>query len=416
MMATIICVGTELLNGLVQESNSYYITNRLKEQGVQVVCKHIVEDNLEHVKEALALGVQNSQLVLVTGGLGPTLDDLTREAIAEFLHEPLELDNTSKEKIIHMMTSRHRSCTENNFRQAYFPRGSRILENPIGTAPGFMVDYKGSRILALPGPPKEMKRMLDEYLMELLKGYATKVVRTKRFDVFGIGESALEDRLSRLFQSQTNPVIATYASTGAVTLLVTATGSTHEEAEELLQPFTDEIYSSVGEYIYSETGEVLEEVVYKLLKAEGLKLSTAESCTGGLLAARLTRIPGASSVYNSGFITYSNEAKIKDLKVPAGIIEDYGAVSRETALAMLMGLKEVTGSSCCVSVTGIAGPDGGSEEKPVGLVLIGININECFAVHQFNFIGERERIQIMSVLSALDLLRRGIAYLNKDKK
>lgn len=411
MKATIICIGTELLNGLIQESNSYYITTMLKEHGVQVVCKYIVEDSIKFVKETLALGIQNSQLVLVTGGLGPTLDDLTREAVADFIQEPLELDLPSKEKIINMMTSRHRTCTENNFRQAYFPKGAVILENPIGTAPGFMVDYKRSRIIALPGPPREMKRMLEANLLKLLEGYSTTVVKTRRFDVFGIGESALEDRLYRLFQNQSNPVIATYASMGSVTLLITATATNDEEAELLLQPFIDEIYSSIGDYIYSEKGETLEEKVYKLLQEAGLKLSTAESCTGGLLAAKLTRVPGVSSVYDAGFITYSNEAKINDLKVPAEIIKELGAVSRETAMAMLKGLKEHTGSDCCVSVTGIAGPDGGTEEKPVGLVYIGININESFAVHQFNFIGERERIQLMSVLSALDLLRRGIAGL-----
>ena len=408
MKATIICIGTELLIGLTQETNSYYISNRLKEFGVQVTSKYIVEDNLKYVKDALGLAIENGELIIVTGGLGPTLDDLTREAIAEFIEVPLELDISSRDKIVDMITSRHKTCTENNLRQAYFPRGSSILENSVGTAPGFMVDYKSRRLIALPGPPREMKRMLDDNILKLLQGFDRNVVVSKRFDFFCIGESALEDKLALLFNNQSNPIIATYASMGAVTLLVTATATSKVKAEGLLEPFVSEIYKTVGEYIYSDTGEVLEEVLLRLLLDNDLSLSLAESCTGGLLAARLTRLSGVSAVFDRSLITYSNEAKMTELNVPQDIIDTYGAVSEETAFAMLKGLKELTASNCCISVTGIAGPGGGTEKKPVGLVYIGICINESLEVYKYNFMGERERIQVMTVLTALDLLRRGI--------
>ena len=408
MKATIICIGTELLIGLTQETNSYYIANRLKEYGVQVACKYIVEDDMRQVKESLGLAIGNGDLVIATGGLGPTLDDLTKEAISEYIGVPMELDIPSKDKIVNMMTTRHRTCTENNFRQAYFPKGSSILENSVGTAPGCMVEYNGKRIVALPGPPREMKRMLDDNLLLMLKGFELNSVISKRFDFFGIGESALEDKLSSLFNNQTNPIIATYAAMGAVTLLVTATAPTLLEAELLLEPFIKEIYNTVGQYIYSTSGDTLEEVVVRRLKDKKFTLSLAESCTGGLLASRLTKLAGVSEVFDRSLITYSNRAKVEALGVPAEIIDKHGAVSHETAFAMLKGLKERSGCSCCISVTGIAGPGGGSEEKPVGLVYIGIAIEDELNVYKFNFFGERERIQVMSVLTALDLLRRGI--------
>ena len=416
MKATIICIGTELLIGLTQETNSYYIANRLKEYGVQVACKYIVEDDMRQVKEALELAIGNGDLVIATGGLGPTLDDLTKEAIADYIGVSMELHIPSKDKIINMMTTRHSTCTENNLRQAYFPKGSQILENPVGTAPGCIVEYNGKKIVALPGPPREMKRMLDDNLSYMLEGFKLSSTISKRFDFFGIGESALEDKLSSLFNNQNNPIIATYAAMGSVTLLVTATASTPQAAEGLLEPFVKEINSTVGEYIYSTSGNSLEEVVVKLLKDKGMTLSLAESCTGGLLASRLTRLAGVSEVFDRSLVTYSNRAKVEALGVPAEIIEKYGAVSEETAMAMLKGLKEGSGSSCCVSVTGIAGPGGGSEEKPIGLVYIGIAIEEELSVHRFNFFGERERIQVMSVLTVLDLLRRKINRYNNYLK
>ncbi len=416
MKATIICVGTELLIGMTQETNSYYITNRLKAYGVQVVGKYIVEDNMSQVKSVLGLALENSDLVIFTGGLGPTLDDLTKEAIAEYIGLPMVLNIAARDAIVNMITTRHRTCTENNLRQAYFPSDAIILDNTMGTAPGCLVAYEGKKIAALPGPPREMKRMLEDNIELLLSGFNLNHVISKRFDLFGIGESALEDKLLSLFNNQSNPIIATYAAMGAVTLLVTATGTTEEEAEALVKPFLIEIEDAVGQYIYSTEGETLEAVAFKLLREKSMTLSLAESCTGGLLSARLTRLPGISEVFDRSIVTYSNNAKIQELGVPEAVIDSFGAVSSETALAMLKGLKALTDSDCCISVTGIAGPGGGSQEKPVGLVYIGVAIGDQHNVYEYRFFGERERIQVMTVLTALDLLRKGLTALKQQKK
>ncbi|SCY11894.1 competence/damage-inducible protein A [Alkaliphilus peptidifermentans] len=408
MKASIVCIGTELLKGKTIDTNSYFISQQLISHGFSVGTKLIVEDDLQSIINSITYALNNSDILIITGGLGPTLDDITREAVAEVTGCPLELNDDAKEHIVEILSRRHKRCPANNFRQAYFPKGASIIENENGTAPGFLIEYKFKKIYVLPGPPFEMQAMLTSYVMPSLKYLSSKSIIIKSFEVIGIGESALEDELMDLIQKYNNLSVATYALDGNITLTVTAEGESEDFCREEMEPLLREIQARIGNYIYSHDGSTLEEEVYKILKEKNLRLSTAESCTGGMLAAKLTSVAGISEVFESGFITYSNESKTRDLSISPELINSFGAVSKEVALAMVKGLKSRTNSQCCISITGIAGPKGGTPEKPVGTVFIGINVIDEFEVVHLQLYGKRERIQKLSTITALNLLRKKI--------
>ncbi|GAB6088175.1 competence/damage-inducible protein A [Alkaliphilus crotonatoxidans] len=408
MKASIICVGTELVTGKTIETNSNYIAKELRQYGIYTYQKLVVEDHEGHLAVLLEIACKDSDCVILTGGLGPTLDDLTREAVAAYTGYPLELNHIVKEKIKQTLERIHQACPVNNYRQAYFPRGAHILENHHGTAPGFIVDYQKTKIIALPGPPKEMIPMLKDQVIPYLSDVRGLVFVKRELEFIGIGESALEEKLMDLIEGQVNPVMATYAAEGRVSLVITARAETQEAGEMLLAPVIQEVKGRVGVYIFSETGQALEEVIQALLNEKALTLAVAESCSGGLLSARLTALPGISTVFHSGYVTYSNEAKIKTLAVPADTLNQYGAVSPEIALAMLKGLKERTGAHCGLSVTGIAGPGGGTVQKPVGLVYVGVNVLDDYQVFELRLRGERSRIQNLTVLYSLNYLRKAL--------
>lgn len=411
MKASIICIGTELVTGKTRDTNSYYLAKELERYGVHTQAKFLVEDDLEAIVNLLELACKHSEYILLTGGLGPTLDDLTREAVAAFTGFPLELREEAREHVLESFRKLSIPCPENNLRQAYVPKGSTLITNHHGTAPGFMTIYEGKKIIALPGPPQEMTSMWqEEILPHILENVQLAYVK-REVECFGIGESALEDKLLDLIRVQKNPIMATYASAGKISLLITAWDKSQEKAEAMVEALMTVVRERLGNYIYSEKGEALEEVVHQLLLDKGMNLAVAESCTGGQLAARLTSLPGISAVFHSGYVTYSNAAKMDVLGVSEKTLELYGAVSHETALEMVQGLVNRTKVDAAISITGVAGPGGGTEKKPVGLVYVGVYVKGAIEIHELRMKGDRQRIQNLTVLHALNYLRKGILNL-----
>lgn len=406
MNAEIIAVGTELLMGQIANTNAQYLSSRLADLGINVYYHSVVGDNPARLKACLKQALERSDVVITTGGLGPTKDDLTKETVAEVFGLPMVLHQESLDYISEYFEKQNRRMSENNVRQAYFPEGSEIVPNHKGTAPGCIVQQGGKIVIMLPGPPRELIPMFEETIFPFFEGKTNQVIGSRMLKIFGIGESEIEMRIMDLIDNQSNPTIAPYAGTGEVSLRVTARGRDRKEVETLIAPVIKEIRERLYPHVYSEAGETLEEVVLKLLKEKGWTLSTAESCTGGMLASRIVSVPGASEVFDRGFITYSNEAKIQELGVSQDTLDRWGAVSRETAEEMAMKLVEKTKTAAGLAVTGIAGPGGGTPEKPVGLVYVAAALNGRVESVELNLRGERERIRTVSCHHALDLLRK----------
>ncbi len=408
MNCALISIGTELLFGQITNTNTIYLSQRLNALGINVYYHFTVGDNHQRLQEILHYAMENVDLVITTGGLGPTQDDLTRETIAHAMGKKLVMHTPSMERLESFFKDLNRSMCENNKKQAYLPDGSIVLQNNNGTAPGFIIENSGKIIVSLPGPPKEMMGMFAESVVDFIKEKSKATIHSKVLRFFGIGESTLETELLDMISKQENPTIAPYAKEGEVSLRVTAKAENEAKAMVLIEPIIEKIRSRVGEYLYSDQDEELVEVVAKLLMKKQLTISFAESCTGGLLAGRLTAIPGISKCFLTGYIPYSNEGKIEMLEVKRDTLEKYGAVSEETAIEMVRGLRKKTNSDICVSITGIAGPDGGTEDKPVGLVYIGVLYKEQLTIHRLNTFGDRERIRNYTVLSAMNAIRNVI--------
>lgn len=408
MNVSMLAIGTELLMGTTVNTNSSKLSELVNELGLNVLYHFTVGDNPNRIKESLEYLLEKSDIVITTGGLGPTQDDITRDTIAEAAKKKLVLEKEVVKKIEGFFNSINMEMTENNIKQACFPEGSVILENNNGTAPGFISEFENKIVIALPGPPHEMGPMFTESVRSYLMEKSNCEMVSKYLTFFGIGESSAEAKIDDLVTNQTNPTIATYAKPGEVTIRVTAKASTKEEAVKLIEPTTREIKNRIGEYLVSEEHKSLLEVVAEELISRKISISLAESCTGGLLASQFTNISGISSVFNRSYVTYSNDSKVELLGVKSETLKDYGAVSEETAKEMVEGLKEKTNSDICVSITGIAGPNGGTEEKPVGLIYIGVSYNGKVVVTKNNFRGNRSRVRHYSCLKALDLIRRSI--------
>lgn len=406
MIAEILAVGTELLMGQIANTNAQYISRRLTELGVNVYFHSVVGDNAARLEETLQKALVRSDIVITTGGLGPTKDDLTKETIAKAMNRRLVFHEDIMELIREYFMKKHRQVAPNNEKQAYLPENSIIIPNPNGTAPGCIIEEEGKTVIMLPGPPKEMQPMFDQTVFPYLRERNGVVLVSRMLKIFGIGESELETRLMDLIDEQSNPTIAPYVAQGEITLRITARCVTKEEAEKLLCPVVEQIEARLGDLVYSRDGQSLEEVVSGLLKQHGHVLATAESCTGGLLAERITNLPGASAVFERGYVTYANRAKAEDLGVSDATLNTYGAVSRETALEMVQGLMRKTGATVGVSITGIAGPDGGTAEKPVGLVYIAAALGDKIICKGYEFSGSRERIRNDACMRALDMIRR----------
>lgn len=410
MKAEIIAVGTEILLGDIVNTNAQFLAKELAKLGIEVYHQSVVGDNEERILEAFERAFKESDIVITSGGLGPTPDDLTKEMAAKYFGKELVPHEESLKMLEQYFKAYGREVTEGNRKQAYFPKDAIILDNPNGTAPGAIIKGDDNKvIIVLPGPPREIIPMFTEKVVPYLKQSTNSMLYSKVLRIFGIGEGHMTDKISDILKSQTNPTVAPYAKEVDVTLRITAKAKDEEEAKILIEPMENKIREILGEDIYGE-GEntTLEEVVAKLLLEKNLTIATAESCTGGMLASRLINYPGISEVLMEGAVTYSNEAKMRRLGVKKHTLDTYGAVSEETAREMAEGIAREAGTNIGISTTGIAGPGGGTEEKPVGLVYIGLSINGNTKVKKFILNGNRERIRVRTVMNALDFIRREI--------
>lgn len=410
MTAELIAVGTELLLGNIVNTNAQYLAQQCANLGISIYYQTVVGDNHDRMTETVKTALDRSDVVILTGGLGPTEDDLTKEVCAEIMGFELVEDPHTRERIEEYFRGGiYKEIPSNNWKQVIVPDGATVLDNDNGMAPGLIMEKNGKTAILLPGPPNELVPLFKNQVYPWLKERQPEVLRSQMIKVCGTGESQVESKLIDLIDGQTNPTIATYAKTGEVHIRVTAKAPTEEEAKKLMKPVVKEIKNRLGDLVYStKEDETLEMAVVRLLNKYELTVTTAESCTGGLVAGRLVNVPGASEVFNQGFVTYSNKAKRKYLDVSKSTLKKYGAVSPQTAREMATGGVFATDSDACVAVTGIAGPDGGSEEKPVGLVYIATYMKDKVNVEKYQFKGNREKVREQAVMRALDLLRRSI--------
>ena len=410
MVVELICVGTELLLGNIVNTNAAYLSEKCALLGLSMYHQTVVGDNAERLKESLETALNRSDVVILSGGLGPTQDDLTKETAAEVMDIPLKEDPHSRERIEeYFKNSQYKVITDNNWKQALVPEGAIVLDNENGTAPGIIMEKNGKSVILLPGPPGELIPMFEGKVYDYLNKLQPEIIYSTMVRICGLGESFVENEIRDLIDNQTNPTIATYAKIGQVDLRVTAKAASEKEAAKLAKPMLKELVKRFGDHIYTmDEHKSLEEVIVHFLKERSLTLTTAESCTGGMIAARITDVPGASEVFKQGLVTYSNRAKRKLLDVKKTTLKEYGAVSEKTAKEMAKNGAFITGSDACVSVTGTAGPTGGTEEKPVGLVYIGCCYNNKTVVKEFHFKGERQKIREQATANALILLRECI--------
>lgn len=411
MIVELISVGTEILLGNIVNTNAAYLAEKCAALGMSNYYQITVGDNEERLSEALKAAFSRSDIVILTGGLGPTEDDLTKEVTARVLNRRLVEDKESRSRIEEYFKYRDKKdITDNNWKQALIIEDCLVVGNNNGTAPGIISKTEdGKSVILLPGPPGEMIPMFEESIEPYLKGLSRHILYSDMVKICGIGESKAETMIRDMIDAQTNPTIAPYAKNGEVHLRVTALAATKEEGRGLTAPIVEELKKRFGNHVYTTEERVtIEDAVIGLLAEYGLTLSTAESCSGGLLAGRLVNVSGASAVFEEGFITYSNTAKMKYLKVSEDTLKNFGAVSKETAEEMARGAAKASGSRAALSVTGIAGPEGGTEKKPVGLVYIGCYFDGKTEVREYHFKGNRQKVREYTVISALDFLRTTI--------
>lgn len=410
MVVELISVGTELLLGNIVNTNARYLSEKCAMLGLSVYYQTTVGDNEERLAEVIKTALNRSDIVILNGGLGPTEDDLTKETCAKVMGLPLVTDQHTKERLKEYYKGRKKEdLPESNWKQAVIPEGAVVFDNGNGTAPGLVVEQNGKTVILVPGPPNELYPMMEKQICPYLQKKNEEVILSQMVKICGFGESKVEEMILDLIDKQTNPTLATYAKQGEVHLRVTARAATEEEAKKLLKPMVKEIKKRFGEAVYTtDEKETLTDVVVKLLKKHELTVTTAESCTGGLLAGTLVGVPGVSEVFREGFVTYSNKAKRKLLDVSKSTLKKYGAVSAQTAKEMAKGGVFATDADICVAITGLAGPDGATPEKPIGLVYIACYMNDKVHVEEFRFKGDRQKIRERSVVQALDVLRRSI--------
>jgi nicotinamide-nucleotide amidase len=405
--AEIVTIGTEMLLGDLVDTNTAWISQRLAELGVAIYRHTTVGDNPERIVETLREASSRSTLVITTGGLGPTSDDLTNACLSTLTGREMVEYPEAREHVDEMFERFGRKPTENNYKQALFPRGSELIPNPVGTAMGALVEWAGTLFATLPGVPVEMKTMFGETLEPLIRARSDGAIVSKTLHFAGIGESALAERVQD-FLDAADPTVAPLAGQGRVRLRITTRANTEEEAQEKIRPVEREVIARLDDYFFGEDDETLEGAVARLLQEKGATLALAESCTGGLLAKRLTDMPGSSAYFKEGLVTYSNEAKERLLGVPHALLLEHGAVSEPVARAMAEGARKGSGADYGLSVTGIAGPDGGTEEKPVGLVFVGISDAEDTLAEKLDLTAwarSRDAIRERSTNIAFDLLR-----------
>ena len=409
MTVEIIAVGTEILLGNIVNTNAAYLAEKCASLGLSCYHQDVVGDNEERLADTLKLALSRADIILLSGGLGPTQDDLTKEVAAKVCGRQLYLHEPSKEAIRQFFAQRNLEITENNWKQAMVPEGCIVVENPGGTAPGIIIKENGKHVVLMPGPPGELIPMFEHSIMPYLAGLQSGVIYSQTVKICGVGESKAESMVEDLVNAQDNPTIATYAKTGEVHLRVTATAPDEKEAKKLVKPMVKELKGRFGNHVYTTDSEVtLEKAVVDLLMANKLTACTVESCTGGMLSARLINVPGVSEVFKSGYVTYSNKSKRKLLGIKKNILMKHGAVSEQIAKEMAKTAATLARTDVSVSTTGIAGPDGGTPDKPVGLVYIGCNVCGRVTVKECHFHGTREKIRESTVSAALSLMRECI--------
>lgn len=412
MKAEIISVGTELLLGQVINTDASYVARALSELGIDMMFSCTVGDNNGRLKEALTRALERSDLVITTGGLGPTEDDLTKETIAECAGAPLVLHEESMERLKEHFNGRHMG--QNQIKQAMLPQGATVLPNDRGTAPGCAVETKeGKIIMMFPGPPSELIPMLHSYGIPFLMKRENASIFSMNVHVFGQGEGAVAEMLSDMTDAS-NPTVATYAKEGEMYVRVTAKAENAQKAEEMCRPVAERIRERIGDCVYGINVDSLEQLAVNLLSERKMTIATAESCSGGLLAKRITDIPGSSQVFEMGAVTYANRIKTLLLGVPEELLEKHGAVSEEVAAAMAEGVRKKAGSDIGIGITGIAGPDGGTEEKPVGLIYVGLSDQAGTVVRKVKVFSQRRPrsyYRYTAASFALDMVRRRLEEL-----
>jgi nicotinamide-nucleotide amidase len=405
--AELLCIGSELTSGHVLNTNVCYLSQQLAGLGIHTLFHTSVGDEAGPMAEALGIASRRADVVIVTGGLGPTADDFTRDIIAQVAGKKLLRHEPSVEAIQERFRRFGTTPTENNLQQAFLPEGAEVVPNPRGTAPGFALLIEQAVVIALPGVPSEMQAMFEEWVAPHLRGlgYASGVRVTRQLHCFGAGESAIDARIRHLMAPDRNPVVALLAQEGTITVKLTAAAESPAEASRLLDDTERELRGLVGDLIFGRDGEGLEDAVAKLLLAQGKTLAVAESCTGGLVSSLLTRVPGISAAFLLGVVAYSNEAKTALLGVPEGLIRTHGAVSAEVARAMAEGALVRASADLACALTGIAGPSGGTPDKPVGLVWMAVADGGGTEVFQRNFRGGRAEVQLRAAKAMLAALR-----------
>ena len=411
MIAEIVTVGTEILLGNIVNTNRAYLAVECANLGLTVYYQSVVGDNEERMKAVIRTALDRSDVVILTGGLGPTEDDLTKEVTAEVMGMPLVEDAHSKERIERYMkeykkNNSQRRITSNNYKQALIPEGALVLDNHNGTAPGLILEKDGKIAILLPGPPVELKPMFTEEVYPYLRKKQPEIIYSQVVKICGIGESQVAEDIQDMIQAQTNPTIAPYAKVGEVHLRITAKASDEKEGKKLIKPVVRELKRRFGRNIFAtEAEKTLEEAVVDMLRDQQLTLALAESCTGGEIAARIVNVPGASQVFTHGFVTYSNRAKRKCLGVKKATLKLEGAVSAKCAKEMAKGGCNAAEADICLSITGLAGPDGGTKETPVGTVFMGCCYNGKVVTREFHFTGNRTKIRQQATAHALAFLR-----------
>ena len=409
MTVELISVGTEILLGNIVNTNAAYLAEQCAGLGLSCYYQTVVGDNEERLAQTIKTALGRADIVILSGGLGPTKDDLTKETAAKVLGRTMRMDEHSKERIKEYFTKRKIELTDNNWKQAMVPEGAIVVDNANGTAPGIIIEDNGKRVILLPGPPNELIPMFENSIYPYLCEAEPGTIYSKTVKLCGIGESKAETMVADLIAEQSNPTIAPYAKTGEVHLRITAKAADEKEAKKLIKPVVKELKNRFGMNVYTTDENItLEQSVVDLLLANNLTVTTAESCTGGLLSAKLINVPGVSEVFKSGHVTYSNKAKHKLLGVKKPSLDKYGAVSESVAKEMAKGAAASSKADVAVAITGIAGPEGGSEAKPVGLVYIACSVCGKIKVKEYNFSGNRNKIREGSVIAALTLMRQCI--------
>ena len=410
--AELIAVGTELLLGEIANTDAQTISRELSKLGINVYYHTVVGDNPGRLRQAVDIARRRADILITTGGLGPTCDDLTKTVLAEAFGKSLVYNEEAARRIEAHFARTGRPLTENNYQQAYLPEGCTPFQNDWGTAPGCGFEADGVRVVMLPGPPSECGPMLRHRAVPYLRDLADGAIVSRTLRLFGIGESAVESRLRERMNAMTNPTLAPYAKEGEVELRLTAKAPTEEEALALMAPEEERLCRELGNLVYGVDVPSLEWVCLELLKEKGLTLSTAESCTGGLAAERMTALPGASAVFKGGVVSYWSQVKRDVLGVPQDLLDAWGAVSRPVARAMAEGVRALTGSDLAISFTGVAGPDRDERDNPVGLVYVALAWEGGAFVRELHASGPRERIRRIAANNGFDLVRRHLTGLS----